>query len=543
MRLKPFEPDCSVTRFATNGKAEVREAAVRSAGVTLFSGAISLGVQTIATMVLARLVSPRDFGLVALVTTISLLLASFGDTGLPEAIVQRENMNRSLASNLFWINVASGLLLTIGFAATGPLFAWFYDDYEMERVAIGVSPMMLFYSTATVHLALLKRSMRFSEASMVAIYGRTVSTAVSILLAWMGYGTWALVGGAVALPFTQTLAAWYFCRWIPDAPRRIPGTGSTFWFAFTTYGCFCLSYFSRNTDNVLVAWRFNAQALGFYKKAYDLFSLSATQFTHALTLVVVSALNRIERGSAEYRRFLVAALAAVTFLGMGLAAELTLTGKDLIRLLLGPGWEQSGRIFTFFGPGVGIMILYYTHSWIHLSLGKANRLFRWGVVEVLVTVSLFVAGIPWGPVGVAVAWTLSYWLLTIPALWYAGKPIDFGVGPVIGAVWRYFIAALFAGIATRLVTGRISWLVAVSGSGGAGLRILITSLLLVVVYLAAVAVLHRSAAPIYQSAELLRQMLVKRRSQAMGIAPEPMAARSGIADSTMSHAGALHHKP
>jgi PST family polysaccharide transporter len=540
--LKPFEPNGSLARFATNGKAEVRDAAVRSAGVTLFSGAISLAVQTIATMALGRLVSPRDFGLVAIVTTISLLLASFGDTGLPEAIVQREKLIRSLASNLFWINVAVGLLLTIGFAATGPLFAWFYHDYELERVAVSVSPMMLFYSTATVHIALLKRSMRFSEASMVAIYGRTVSAAVSILLAWMGYAHWALVGGAVALPVTQTLAAWYFCQWMPDAPRRVPGTGSALWFAFTTYGRFCLNYFSRNTDNVLVGWRFNTQALGFYKKAYDLFSLSASQFTHSLTLVVVSALNRIERGSAEYRRFLVEALAAMTFLGMGLAAELTLTGKDLIRLLLGPGWEQSGRIFTFFGPGVGIMILYYTNDWIHLSLGKANRWFRWGVVEVLVTVSLFVAGIPWGPVGIAVAWTLSYWLLTLPALWYAGRPIDFGLGPIIGAIWRYFIAALFAGIVTSLVIGRIPWLVAVSGSGGAGLRILITSLLLVVVYLAAVAALYGSATPIYQSAKLMRQMLIKRRSQAMGTAPEPMAAQPGMADTPVSHAGALHHR-
>ncbi|MBV6433883.1 MAG: hypothetical protein IANPNBLG_04117 [Bryobacteraceae bacterium] len=493
--------------------AEVRDDAVRSAGVTLFSGAITLAVQTIATMVLGRLVSPRDFGLVTIVSTIGLLLASFGDTGLPMAIVQREEMDRRLASNLFWINVAGGLLLALSFAATGHLFAWVYQDTAVQQVVIGISPIMLFYSTATVHLALLKRAMRFSEASMVAIYGRIVSTAVSILMALMGFGYWALVGGAVALPLTQTLAAWYYCRWMPHPPRKVPGTGYTFLFALIAYGRFCLNYISRNADNLLVGWLFNAQALGFYKRAYDLFSLSASQFTHSLTLVVVAALNRIEQGSVEYRRFLMQALTAMAFLGMGLAAELTLVGKDVIRLLLGPDWDESGKIFAFFGPGVGIMILYYTHGWIHLSLSTANRWFRWGIVEVAVTISLFIVGISWGPIGIAGAWTISYWVLTIPALWYAGQPIEFGAGQVIRAIWRYIIAALFAGIATSVGMSWIPGLVAFPGSLGAGLRIVSASGLLTALYFIAIAGLHGGTGPIYESIGLVRQMLMKPRSQ------------------------------
>ena len=119
-------------------------------------------------------------------------------------------------------------------------------------------------------------------------------------------------------------------------------------------------------------------------------------------------------------------------------------------MLLGSKWEAAGDIFTFFGPGIGIMLIYLTSGVIHLSIGRADRWFRWVVVEFSVTVLLFLLGLHWGPAGVAAAWTASFWLLTIPAFWYAGKPINFGVAPVLATIWRYVLASLLAGCATAL---------------------------------------------------------------------------------------------
>jgi O-antigen/teichoic acid export membrane protein/glycosyltransferase involved in cell wall biosynthesis len=510
LRLKPFDSAGECTRDLLGAPATVRGDALRSAGVTVFSGAIGLVIQTIATVVLARLVAPREFGLVTIVTTISMLLASFGDNGLPEAIVRRDRMDHALASNLFWINVTGGLLLAVCFALTGPVFAWAYHDIELKWIAFGIAPMMFFYSTATVHLALLKRAMRFSETSMITICARSVSVVTSILMGLAGYGHWALVAGAVALPASQTAAAWYVCRWVPGAPRRVEGTGSTYWFAFCTYSRFCMGYCTNNTDNILLGLRFSAQALGFYKRAYDLSTLSASQFSSALTLVVVSALRPLDHRSSEYRRLLLAALTTISFLGMGLSATLTVVGRDVILVLLGPRWEESGRIFTFFGPGVGIMVLYYTHGWIHLSVGRADRWLRWGLIEFSVTALLFVAALPWGPVGVAVAWTVSYWLLTFPALWYAGKPIDFEVAPVIRGIWRYIVAGVCASAGAEGIMRHAPWLVGFPGASGALLRIVVGGILVAILYLGTIVVLHGSRTPIYELAALIRQVWPKR---------------------------------
>jgi O-antigen/teichoic acid export membrane protein/glycosyltransferase involved in cell wall biosynthesis len=505
--LKPFDESGAFVPSVPSGGNELRQLAVQGAGMTIFSGGFGLAIQIVATVILARLLTPNDFGLVTMVTTFSLLLVNFGLNGLTEAVIQREQINHDLLSTLFWINLGAGAFLTISFAAAGRLMARFYHDPRVGPVAAGISLMILATSLSVLHLALLKRAMLFRDVSLNEIRARLVSVVVSIALGWAGWGYWALVVGAVALPVTSTAGAWLLCRWIPGRPRRLADLGSMLRFALHTYGNFSVNYFSRNVDNLLVGWRFNAQSLGFYKKAYDLFALSAGQLVSSISVVVVSALSRVKRDAAQYRRYLLGAMTVMAFIGMALSADLTLVGTDIIRLLLGPKWAPSGHIFTYFAPGIGMMILYYTHGWIHLSIGRADRWLRWGIIEFAVTFLLFIVALRWGPVGIAVAWTVSFWILTIPALWYAGRPIALGVRPIVSVVWRYFVASLVAGSATALIVREIPGLPEAAGATGALLRIVVSSLLLGSSYCAVVVLLHGGFEPLWQIAGLLREML------------------------------------
>lgn len=525
--MKPFDEN-GAFRPAGDGGG-LRRLAVRGAGVTIFSSGFGLAIQIIATVVLARLLTPTDFGVVAMVTTFSLLLMNFGLNGFTEAILQREELTHDLVSNLFWVSIVAGIVLSIGFAMAGSLLARFYHNSLVEPVAVGMSVTIFLTSISVQHLALLKRAMRFSAVSVSDIIARSLSVAVSIVLGKAGWGYWALVAGALALPMSQAIGAFYLCRWIPGPPRRASGTASMVRFSLNIYGRFIVNYSARNMDNLLVGWRFDAQSLGFYKKAYDLFALSASQLVSPLSNVAVSALSRLTRDSVQYRRYLLNALGVIALVGMGLGADLTLVGHDIIRLLLGPGWDPAGRIFMFFGPGIGIMLLYGTHGWIHLSIGRADRWLRWGVIEVVVTVLLFVLGLHWGPAGVAVAWTASFWLLTIPSFWYAGKPIDLKAMTVVGAVWKFFVASLLAGCGSYLIIRHISLFIAPPSTLGAFVRILIASGLFLPLYLGAVILLHRGSGPLKQLMGLVREVVpdkFSRRSSETAATPptnEPTA--------------------
>ena len=197
-------------------------------------------------------------------------------------------------------------------------------------------------------------------------------------------------------------------------------------------------------------------------------------------------------------------------------------GKDLIRVLLGPGWEPAGQIFVFFGPGFGITFLYGIHGWIHLSIGRPGRWFKWAIVEFLVTGSMFVLSLPWGPKGVAMSWSLSLFILTVPALWYAGRPIQFGVVPMIARVWRFVVAALLAGCATAIIGGGLADSSPSLSLIGAVMRIVKTCLLFGGLYTATVIILHGSFKPLYQVAKLLRETVAGSESSKTSAAvPEP----------------------
>lgn len=492
------------------GGHELRRLAVRGAAASVTASGLSLAAQLVSTVILARLLTPADFGVVTMATTFSLLVASFGLNGFTEAVIQCKEIDHHTASNLFWLNSGAGLILAIAFAAAGSLLVRFYGNPLVAKVAAGLSVGIFIAAISVIHLALLKRAMLFAGTSTNDVVGRVVNTVVAILLALRGWGYWALVAGIVAQQLSVTVGALVFCRWMPSLPRRTGKTGGMVRFAAKVYGQFSAAYATLNVDNLLVGWRFNAVALGFYKKAFDLFALSASQLTAPLNNVALVALSRLNQDQVRFRRYLGNSLGMIAFAGMAMSADLTLVGKDVVRLVLGPKWSEAGRIFELFGPGIGVMLLCYTVGWIHLSIGRPGRWLRWSLFQLAATASLFLLALRWGPEGVAAAWSISFWTLLIPGFWYAGQPVGFGVSDLIAAIWRYAAAALAAGLATAAVIRGTPFWGSPSSTGAALEATVIISTLFVALYLGAVILFHWGLAPLRQLASLLRELTPSR---------------------------------
>jgi len=502
--MTPFDSTGAFHPVAEAGK--LRRLAVRGAGAAVSASGLNLAVQVLSTVILARLLTPADFGLVTMVTMFSLLVVSFGENGFTEAVIQCKEIDRYTASNLFWLNLGAGLVFAVAFAVSGSLLARVYRNPLVGNVAVAVSVQIFIAAAAVIHLALLKRAMRFTAVSANDVVARAAQTVVALLLALEGWRYWALVAGIVAYYISLTIGAWWLCRWTPSLPRRTGRTAPFIRFAARVYVRFGFRYFTQNVDNLLVGWRFNAVALGFYKKAYDLFALSASQLTAPLHNVALAALSRVNQDPARFRRYLTNSLGLIAFVGMAVGADLTLVGKDVVRLVLGPQWSESGRIFELFGPGIGVMLLCSTVGWIHLSIGEPGRWLRWALVESAVTGLLFVVALPWGPAGIALAWSVSYWILLIPSFSYAGRPIGFGASSLITSVWRFAAAALLAGLATAVIT-RGTLLSASSVGAGAALEaIIIISAVFVTLYVGMVILLHWGCTPLRQLVSLLREL-------------------------------------
>jgi O-antigen/teichoic acid export membrane protein len=497
------------------GNHELRRRAVRGAATTISASGLALAVQVISTVILARLLTPADFGVVTMVTTFSLLLVNFGLNGFTEAVIQCREIDHHTASNLFWINTGAALVLAIAFHAAGSLLARFYQNPLVPQVATCLSVGILISAGAVIHLALLKRAMRFIGVSGNDFVGRGVNTLVSIVLALRGWGYWALVAGIIAQQLSLTIGAWCLCPWIPSMPRRTGKTGDLVRFAAKVLGQSTIGYSTRNVDNLLVGWRFNAAALGFYKKAFDLFALAATQLTSPLHHVALAALSRLNQDYDRLRRSLTSSLGMIAFIGMALSADLTLVGRDVVRFVLGEGWSESGRIFEMFAPGIGAMLLCSTVGWIHLSIGKPERWLRWSLVGLAFTVSSFLVALRWGPEGIASAWSISYWTLLIPSFWYAGRPVGFGISHLIHAIWKYVVAALVAGGIVAAIIRGTPLSNSPSDAWAALVAAVVVSLLFVLGYLIAVLLLHRGLAPLRELHSLLRELAPSRKGSTL----------------------------
>jgi len=461
-------------------------------------------------VILARLLTPADFGIVTMVTTFSLLFRSFGMNGFTELIMQREELTHSLASNLFWIELGIGTILTLAFASSGPLLALFYHNSAVAHVAEGLSLTIGIGCLGWIHLGLLQRAMHFRTTAIISLAGLLLYVIVSIVLAMAGWHYWALVWASVAQTVAVAAGAWLMCRWIPSRPGRASGTAPGLKFAMSVYSHFAFSYSTHNTDNLLVGWRYGAPALGFYKKAYDLFVLPETQLLAPLSAVVVSTLSRVSRDRKQFQRYFLRAISVLALVGMGIGADFALVGKDLIRFLLGPGWDEAGRIFALFGPGIGVMLLYNTHGWVHLSIGRPERWFRWGLMEFVCTAALFLLALHWGPSGIALAWTISYFLLMFPGFWYAGKPIGLGIGPIFAVIWKFFAASVVAGVGTALIITAVPLFAGAFGAQSAFVRMVSVSLVFFALYFGGVIVLHWGLKPINETISLVRELLPER---------------------------------
>ncbi|NIR50641.1 lipopolysaccharide biosynthesis protein [candidate division KSB1 bacterium] len=488
---------------------DLKKHALRGAGAVVFFNMSAYGIQMIGTIILARLLAPDDFGLISMVTAFSLLLQNFGVNGFTEAIIQRKEINHKLISTLFWINFVLSLALTLLLMALAPFISGFYKEPRLVSITIAIASSVIFAGLSTHHLALMKRNMHFYGVSAIQVSATLLSVILAIALTGLGWGYWALVARRIALPLATAVGAWILCSWRPGLPALRTGVKAMLRFAINTYGNFTVNYFSRNLDKMLIGWRFGTQSLGFYDRAYHLFSMSANQLTHPVTSVAVAALSRLCNNPERYRRYYIHALSMIAFVGMPISAMLFLIANDLTLLLLGPQWNKTGQILSIFAASLGIMLLYSTHGWLHLSLGRPDRWFRWGIIAFVVTTLSFLVGLPFGILGVTIAYTVSFYLLIGPGLWYASRPINLKFAPLVSEIWRYCLCAVGAGFLCWYILYSVDWTSAIFLELNVFIRIIVSFLLCGSVYLLLIIVAYQSVQPISQFKSVLREMVPK----------------------------------
>jgi polysaccharide transporter, PST family len=375
-----------------------------------------LVLQLTSTIVLARLLGPAEYGVIAMVAAVTAFAGLFRDLGLSTSTIQRKEISDAQLSTLFWVNVTIGAILTALTIAASPLVAWFYGRPELTAVTMALSLSLVIGSFGTQPGALLNRKMRFGHLAIANLAGATLSVLVSITLALRGLSYWALVAGTLTGGFLTTLLLNLLSGWRPGSPVRHSGVRSMLAYGANITAFDFANYFHRNLDNILIGRVWGADALGLYSRAYQLLMFPIQNLRNPIMAVAFPAMSRLQDQPEQFRRYYRQVTCFLASLSMPLTAFLAVSSQPIIDVVLGPQWLGAVPIFSVLAVVAFIQPAYSLVGLVMLSSGNARGYLRVGLFNVAVYILGFVVGVRFGPVGLAAGYAVATYLIIVPSL-------------------------------------------------------------------------------------------------------------------------------
>lgn len=423
--------------------------AVRGAAVTVTAQIAKMVLQLASVVLLARLLSPHDYGLIAMVVAIIGVAELVRDFGLSSAAIQSPTLSREEQTNLFWLNAALGLALAMIAVAVSPLIALMYGEPDVGPIAAALGVNFLLNGLASQFRADLNRRMAFRKLAVADVSGPAAGLAVALTLALLGAGYWALVAQQVTQAVTVLILVGVGAGWLPRWYRRDVPVRRFLHFGIRLVGSQLVSYVGSNVDTFLLGLRVGAGPLGLYNRAYQLVMTPLGQIRTPLTNVAIPVLARVQSDDGRFRSFVARGQLALGYtLVVGLATAAGLA-SPLVKLALGDQWIGATDVLRLLAIGAGLQTLAFVGYWVYVTKGLVGHLLNYTFLSTGIRVALVVAGANFGLIGVAtamavapaVSWPLSFWWLSrrasIPVrdLWLGGLRVLFFTAVVGGATF------------------------------------------------------------------------------------------------------------
>ena len=421
----------------------MRTLAVRGGIAVGLSQIVKIATQVINVVVLSRLLQPSDFGLIAALAPLIAFVNLFQGMGMQQAVIQHRDLPSEQLSRIFWLTFAVSLTCAVLVAAASPAIAIFYRDPRLHWLTVAASLPLVVAGVTSLPMALLSRELRFGTVAFIETISMVVGPVAAVIAAYYGAGYWSLLVSTYASCLLNLAAAWYATRWLPERPSLHLPSRSLLHFGANLSGFTIVNFFSRNLDNVLIGRVWGSIALGYYSRGYSLMLLPLQAINGPISAVMVPLMSRIEADKPQLRTVYLRTMNQVLLLAVPGMAAITLTAGDVIGVLFGAKWAPIVPIFAWLGLAGLWQPIGNSTGWLFISQGKTRAMFRWGLYSSGTTVASFLAGLHWGAVGVAAAYTISDYLFRAPALfWYAGRQGPVRMQDFYGLLAPFLVAAL-----------------------------------------------------------------------------------------------------
>lgn len=386
--------------------SSLAHSAARGAYFTLAAQAARIVLQLLSVVVLARILSPHDYGLLAIVLVVVGLGEIFRDFGLTSASIQAPELSNGQRDNLFWINAGIGVILTVVMFSLSWAIGAMTGAPELVGISQWLSLSFLLNGLATQYRANLMRDLKLRPLAVIDVASSAIALAAAIVAAVAGAGYWALVIQQLVTALVLLAGVVAAGRWWPRPYSRSHPVKQLVNFGWTLVATNLIGYASRQIDTVMISFRFGTVPLGIYNRAFQLIMTPLTQVRSPLQSVALPVLSRVQQDQPRFDTYVTAAQLALGFLfGIPVAIVAGLA-EPTVDIMLGARWAEAAPMLRMFAIAGILTTVSFVGYWVYLARGLGADLLRYTIVTALIKVVCIVIGSFFGVLGVAVAFAV-----------------------------------------------------------------------------------------------------------------------------------------
>jgi PST family polysaccharide transporter len=444
---------------AGSAYASLRGRTVRGGALTALGQGLKVFANLGSTVLLARLLTPVDYGLVAMVTGFTCVIEVFKDGGLSLATVQRDRISDAQVSTLFWLNVAlGGLLMLVTFAAA-PFVTRFFAEPRLGPIMLCFGGAFLLGGLGVQHTALLRRHLRFGLLALIDVGSFVLGAATAVALALRGFGYWALVAMIIVTAAAGSAAAWLAVSWRPARCAPLRDVWPLIGFGGNVVATRLVYQLVRGSPSVLIGWCWGPAIVGLYQRAYALLMFAIDQVQGPIAAVVLPPLSRLQREPARMKHVFLTGYRLIVSVVVPVLTTSAVFSEELVALLLGAQWSATAAIFRWLAIGGVMIALLYPQGMLLLAMGRAGTCMKLGLADAIGVVLGYLAGLHAGALGVAIGFVCAKCVLAVPITLatFRGTPVSWReVLRVVRVPVLAAAASAMGGVAIKLLAG--AWL-------------------------------------------------------------------------------------
>ncbi|MGE5810881.1 MAG: MOP flippase family protein, partial [Ignavibacteria bacterium] len=357
-------------------------------------------LQLITTTILARLLDPKDFGLIGASMVFIGFAGIFKDLGTSAAIIQKKDIPKNFISSIFWFNIFLGTFFTLILILFSPLIASLYNESRLNGIIKALSISFFLSSTSILNQTLLEKNLEFKKIAKAEFLSSLIGAFTGISFAFLGFGVWSLVLQALSSSFINSILLWYLTKPILSFSFNKIHLLSILKFGSNFTGFNIFNYFVRNSDVFLIGKYLGTESLGYYTLAYKLMLYPIQSITGVINRVMFPVYSQLD-DDQKLREIYIKITLGIAFFTFPLMAGISGIGDILVIAVFGEKWRLSGTILMILAPVGLLQSIDCTTGSLFLAKGRTDILFRWGIVTGLVTLVAVIIGLNWGIIGVA----------------------------------------------------------------------------------------------------------------------------------------------